>query len=100
MDTTLVSNEHFEPEAQPEPVVADKLPPTKVTEIIGYVEPWIASPGEKVDVKVRADPFLMFIFWYQADYLSNAGVMHRITLQVPTCSSDPRPHGLQCPSPC
>ena len=48
MDTTLGANEH----PQAESIVENKLLPTKVTEIIGYVEPWIASPGEKVDVKV------------------------------------------------
>lgn len=48
MDTTLGSNEHPQAESN----VETKLLPTKVTEIIGYVEPWIASPGEKVDVKV------------------------------------------------
>ena len=48
MDTTLGSNEH----PQAESIVETKLQPTKVAEIIGYVEPWIASPGEKVDVKV------------------------------------------------
>lgn len=58
MDITLGSNEHD----QAEPVVGTKLPPTKVTEIIGYVEPWIASPGEKVDVKVQAHLVLIPAF--------------------------------------
>lgn len=48
MDTTLGSNEHPVPDITAE----GKLLPAKVTEIIGYVEPWVASPGEKVDVKV------------------------------------------------
>lgn len=48
MDTTLGSNEH----PQAKSIAETKLLPTKVPEIIGYVEPWIASPGEKVDVKV------------------------------------------------
>ncbi|KAF2744147.1 hypothetical protein M011DRAFT_429950 [Sporormia fimetaria CBS 119925] len=52
MDITLGANEHPDPHAEHTVEVGTKLPPAKVTEIIGYVEPWIASPGEKVDVKV------------------------------------------------
>jgi hypothetical protein len=51
MDATLGSNEHPQAEA----TIEAKLLPAKVTEIIGYVEPWIASPGAKVDVKVCAE---------------------------------------------
>jgi hypothetical protein len=57
MDATLGSNEH----PQAESTIEAKLLPAKVTEIIGYVEPWIASPGAKVDVKVCAETVLASI---------------------------------------
>lgn len=58
---------------------------TAAAEIIGYVEPWVASPGEKIDVKVGANalspqkapsPF-SFIRCYTNRSYYNTGLMHR-----------------------
>lgn len=38
------------------------------SEIIGYVEPWIASPGDRVDVKVGSTTAAACIFTFRLYY--------------------------------
>ena len=51
-------------------ITANEKPPGYPAEILGYVEPWIASPGETVDVKVSIYPYFAVLLFAGAFFVA------------------------------
>ena len=75
---------HLEVEMSTESMLDDQYTPED--EIIGYVEPWIASPGQTVEVKeCLSDPFIN-----TTANMVPVGFKHRAKIYMGACSNSPR----------